>query len=87
MERLRPSFYFVLLSLTLLAVDLTFSTFYILISGNTASVLQTVAMSLLFLVVINISGGLLLFRNIRRQEVEMTTVLMMTRLAWRKWSD
>ena len=72
MERLRPSFYFVLLSLTLLAVDLTFSTFYILISGNTASVLQTVAMSLLFLVVINISGGLLLFRNIRRQEVEMT---------------
>ena len=73
MESLRPSFYFILLSCTLLVVDLTFSTFYILISGNASSVLQTFALSVLFLVFINISGGLLLFKNIRKQEAEIST--------------
>ena len=68
MESLRPGLYFILLSLTLLAVDVTFSSFYMLISGNTSSLFTTFAMSLLFLVAINISGGLLLFRKIRRQE-------------------
>jgi len=75
MERLRPGFYFILLSCTLLVVDLTFSAIYILISGNTASVLQTFALSFLFLVVINISGGLFLFKNIRRQESGINTRL------------
>ena len=73
MERLRPSLYFILLSCTLLVVDLTFSTFYILISGNASSVLQTVALSVLFLVIINISVGLLLFENIRKQEAAIST--------------
>ena len=73
MEGLRPSLYFIVLSFTLLLVDLTFSTFYIVISGNRASVLETFALSVLFLVVINISGGLLLFRNIRKQEAGIKT--------------
>ena len=73
MENLRPSLYFVLLSCTLLVVDATFSTIYIVISGNTASVLQTFAFSVLFLVVINISVGLLLFKNIRNQESGLVT--------------
>ena len=68
MESLRPGLYFVLLSCTLLVVDITFSTFYIVISGNTSSVLQTFSLSFLFLFVINISVGLLLFKNIRKQE-------------------
>jgi len=68
MERLRPSLYFIILSCTLLAVDVTFSAFYVLISGNSTSVPQTIALSFLFLVIINISGGLYLFRNIRKQE-------------------
>jgi class 3 adenylate cyclase len=73
MDRLRPSFYFILLSCTLLVVDLTFSTFYILISGNASSLWQTFALSVLFLVIINISVGLLLFKNIRIQEVAINT--------------
>jgi class 3 adenylate cyclase len=73
MENLRPSFYFILLSCTLLVVDLTFSTFYILISGNASAVLQTFSLSILFLVIINISVGLLLFNNIRQQETEINT--------------
>jgi len=68
MESLRPGLYFVLLSCTPLVVDITFSTFYIVISGNTSSVLQTFSLSFLFLFVINISVGLLLFKNIRKQE-------------------
>ena len=73
MESLRPSSYFIFLSGTLLVVDVTFSTFYILISGNASSVLETFALSVLFLVVINISGGLFLFRNIRKQEMGIDT--------------
>jgi len=68
MESLRPSLYFIFLSFTLLVVDVTFSSFYIVISGNTSSVVGTFSMSVLFLVVVNISGGLLLFKNIRKQE-------------------
>ena len=73
MENLRPSLYFILLSCTLLVVDITFSTFYIVISGNSSAVLQTFALSFLFLVIINISVGLLLFKNIRQQEAEINT--------------
>ena len=73
MESLRPTLYFVLLSCTLLVVDVTFSTFYILISGNSSSVLQTFALSFLFLVIFNISVGLLLFNNIRKQEAGIDT--------------
>ena len=73
MESLRPSLYFVLLSCTLLVVDITFSTFYIAISGNAASVFQTFALSFFFLVIINISVGLLLFKNIRKQEAGINT--------------
>ena len=43
MESLRPSSYFILLSCTLLAVDVIFSSFYMLISGNASSVLETFA--------------------------------------------
>ena len=68
MESLRPSFYFVFLSCTLLVVDGTFSTFYISISDNSTSVFQTFSLSFLFLVIINISVGLLLFKNIWKQE-------------------
>ena len=75
MDSLRPSLYFVLLSGTLLVVDITFSTFYVLISGNASSVFQTFALSFLFLVVINISGGLLLFKNIRKQEAGINAEL------------
>jgi len=75
MDSLRPSLYFILLSGTLLVVDITFSAFYILISGNTAMVVQTFALSFLFLVVINISGGLLLFKNIRKQQAGINTEL------------
>jgi class 3 adenylate cyclase len=73
MERLRPSSYFILLSCTLLVVDVIFSTFYVLISGNAASVLETVALSVLFLAIINISVGFLLFKNIRKQEAGIVT--------------
>ena len=73
MENLRPSSYFILLSCTLLVVDIIFTTFYVLISGNAASVLETVALSVLFLGVINISVGLLLFKNIRKQEAGIIT--------------
>ena len=73
MESLRPSSYFILLSCTLLAVDVIFSTFYILISGNASSVLETFALSVLFLAIINISVGLLLFKNIRKQEAGIIT--------------
>jgi class 3 adenylate cyclase len=65
---MRPSTHLVFLSGTLLVVDITFSTFYIMISGNTSSVMETFALSFLFLVVINIAGGLFLFRKIRHQE-------------------
>jgi len=65
---MRPSSYFFFLSCTLLVVDILFSTFYIVISGNTASVLATYALSLLFLGAINTSVGLLLFKYIRQQE-------------------
>ncbi len=71
MEHMRPSLYFILLSCTLLVVDITFSTFYVLISGNASSVVQTFALSVLFLVVINIAVGLLLFKNIRKQEAQI----------------
>ena len=73
MKNLRPGSYFILLSCTLLAVDITFSSFYILISGNASSVFETFALSVLFLGVINIGVGLLLFRNIRRQEAGIVT--------------
>ena len=73
MGNLRPDSYFILLSCTLLVVDFLFSSFYIVISGNTASVLETYAMSLLFLGVVNISVGLLLFKNIRKQEAGITS--------------
>jgi len=73
MGNLRPTLYFILLSGTLLVVDVTFSTFYILISGNSSSVLQTFALSFLFLVIINISVGLLLFKDIRKQEAGINT--------------
>jgi len=73
MESLRPSSYFILLSCTLLVVDITFSSFYMLISGNASSVLETFALSFLFLVVVNISVGLWLFKNIRKQEAGITT--------------
>jgi len=72
MENLRPGFYFILLSLTLLVVDVTFSSFYILISGNSSSVVETFALSVFFLVVVNISVGLWLFKNIRDQEADIT---------------
>jgi len=68
MEKLRPSSYFILLSCTLLIVDIIFSTFYILISGNDSSVLETFALSVFFLGIVNISVGLWLFKNIRKQE-------------------
>ncbi len=68
MVNMRPGSYFILLSCTLLVVDILFSSFYFGISGNTASVLETYALSLLFLGVINIGVGLLLFRKIRKQE-------------------
>ena len=73
MENLRPGSYFIFLSCTLLAVDITFSTFYILISGNASSVYETFALSVLFLGVINIGVGLLLFRDIRKQEAGIVT--------------
>ena len=73
MESLRPSSYFILLSCTLLAVDVIFSSFYMLISGNASSVLETFALSVLFLGIINTSVGLLLFKNIRKQEAGITT--------------
>ena len=73
MESLRPSLYFILLSCTLLVVDVTFSSFYIAISGNASSWLQTFGLSFLFLVIINISVGLLLFKNIRKQEAGINT--------------
>jgi class 3 adenylate cyclase len=73
MESLRPSSYFILLSCTLLGVDVIISAFYILISGNASSALETVALSVLFLVIINISVGLLLFKNIRKQEAGIIT--------------
>lgn len=71
---MRPGIYFILLSSTLLIVDLTFSTLYILISGNSSLVLQTFALSFFFLVIINISGGLLLFKNIRKQETGVNAI-------------
>ena len=69
MKSLRPSFHFIILSCTLLLVDITFSTFYFVISGNTSSIFQTFILSLFFLGIINITGGLWLFRNIRKQEL------------------
>jgi len=69
MKNLRPSFYFIFVSCTLLAVDIAFSTFYVVISGNKSSILQIFILSGFFLGVINITGGLWFFRNIRRQEL------------------
>ena len=68
MQNLRPSSYFILLSCTLVLVDLTFSAFYIVISGNAASVPETLALSVFFLLIVNVSVGLWLFRHIRKQE-------------------
>jgi len=73
MGNLRPGSYFILLSCTLVVVDIIFSSFYIVISGNAASVLETYALSVLFLGVVNISVGLLLFKNIRKQEAGITS--------------
>ena len=73
MQNLRPSSYFILLSSTLVVVDITFSAFYIVISGNAASVPETLALSAFFLLVVNLSVGLWLFRNIRKQEAGIVT--------------
>ena len=72
MGNMRPSAYFMLLSCTLLLVDITFSTFYIVISGNTASVLRTYALGFLFLGLLNLSVGQLMFRKIRAQQSNIT---------------
>ncbi|MCL6414033.1 adenylate/guanylate cyclase domain-containing protein [Aestuariirhabdus sp. Z084] len=69
MKNLRPQLHFIFLSFTLLAVDITFSTFYVLISGNTSSIVQTILMSIAFLGIINVSGGLWLFRDIGKREM------------------
>lgn len=73
MEKLRPSSYFILLSCTLVVVDLTFSAFYILISGNASSALEKLVLSVFFLVIVNIAVGLWLFKNIRKQEAGIIT--------------
>ncbi|MDJ0779769.1 MAG: adenylate/guanylate cyclase domain-containing protein [Gammaproteobacteria bacterium] len=54
-------------------VDLTFSAFYIVISGNATSVPETLALSVFFLLLVNISVGLWLFRHIRGQEAVILT--------------